>query len=62
MRPNLPSKVIAGKPTLGTRLHNSWPSVVEVIGHTGMFDYVEFLAEYAPYDAFTLENFAGRLS
>jgi len=31
-----------GKPTLGTRLQSSWPSTVEVIGHTGLFDYVEF--------------------
>jgi 4-hydroxy-2-oxoheptanedioate aldolase len=47
----------AGKPTLSTRLQNSWPSVVEVIGHTGLFDYVEFLAEYAPYTLPDLENF-----
>ena len=38
----------AGRPTLGTHLHSSWPSVVEVVGHTGMFDYVEFVSEYAP--------------
>jgi 2-keto-3-deoxy-L-rhamnonate aldolase RhmA len=47
----------AGRPTIGTRLHNIWPSVVEVIGHTGMFDYVEFLAEYAPYTLPELDNF-----
>ena len=40
----------AGKPTLGTRVQSSWPSIAEVIGHTGMFDYVEFLAEYAPFE------------
>jgi 2-keto-3-deoxy-L-rhamnonate aldolase RhmA len=58
MRPNLlRQKLNAGKATLGTRLHISWPAVVEAVGHTGMFDYVEFLAEYAPYDAFALENF-----
>jgi 2-keto-3-deoxy-L-rhamnonate aldolase RhmA len=38
----------AGQPTLGTRANAVWPSVVEVLGHTGMFDYVEFLGEYAP--------------
>jgi 2-keto-3-deoxy-L-rhamnonate aldolase RhmA len=32
----------ADKPTLGTRVQSSWPSIAEVIGHTGMFDYVEF--------------------
>jgi len=47
----------AGKPTVGTRAHSSWPSIAEVIGHTGMFDYVEFLAEYAPFDLFALDNF-----
>lgn len=58
MRTNLlRQKLSTGKPTLGTRLHSTWPAVVEAVGHTGMFDYVEFLAEYAPYDAFALENF-----
>jgi len=47
----------AGKPTIGTHLHSTWPSIVEIIGHTGMFDYVEFVAEYAPFDLYTLENF-----
>lgn len=45
------------KPTLSTRIQSSWPSVVEVIGHTGMFDYVEFLAEYAPFTLPDLEHF-----
>jgi len=30
---------------------------VEAIGHTGMYDYVEFLAEYAPFDLYSLDNF-----
>jgi len=47
----------AGKPSIGTRVHNTWPSIVEAIGHTGMFDYVEFLAEYAPFDLYALDNF-----
>jgi 2-keto-3-deoxy-L-rhamnonate aldolase RhmA len=47
----------AGQPTLGTRVHSTWPSIVEIIGHTGLFDYVEFLAEYAPYDLYALDNF-----
>ncbi|MGD2013820.1 MAG: hypothetical protein PVG84_08745, partial [Desulfobacterales bacterium] len=45
------------KPSIGTRVHSTWPSVVEAIGHTGMFDYVEFLAEYAPFDLYALDNF-----
>jgi 4-hydroxy-2-oxoheptanedioate aldolase len=46
-----------GRPTLGTRLHSTWPAVVEAVGHSGMFDYVEFLAEYAPFDLYALDNF-----
>ena len=47
----------ADQPTLGTHVHSTWPAIVEVIGHTGMFDYVEFVAEYAPYDLYALDNF-----
>lgn len=46
----------ADTPTVGTHLHSTWPSVVEVVGYTGMFDYVEFVAEYAPFDLFALDN------
>jgi 2-keto-3-deoxy-L-rhamnonate aldolase RhmA len=46
----------AGKPSLGTRLEGQWPTMVEIIGHTGMFDYVEIVAEYAPYSLFSLDN------
>jgi 2-keto-3-deoxy-L-rhamnonate aldolase RhmA len=46
-----------GKPSLGTRVNTIWPSVAEVLGHTGAFDYVEFLAEYAPFDLDGLDNF-----
>ncbi len=58
MRTNLlREKLNAGQPTLGTRLHNIWPAAVEAAGHSGMFDYVEFLAEYAPFDLAGLDNF-----
>lgn len=58
MRPNKLRQLLqAGTPTLGTRLQNDWPTIVEVVGHTGMFDYVEFLAEYAPFTLLDLENF-----
>ncbi len=58
MRPNkLRAILSSGKPTLSTRIQSSWPSIVEVIGHTGVFDYVEFLAEYAPSTLADLENF-----
>src|SRR5262249_18306626 len=46
----------ADKPSLGTHLMCCWPTIVELVGQSGMFDYVEFLAEYAPYDLYVLEN------
>jgi 4-hydroxy-2-oxoheptanedioate aldolase len=46
----------AGRPTLGTHLACSWPGMIEIVGHSRMFDYVEFVAEYAPYDLYALEN------
>jgi 2-keto-3-deoxy-L-rhamnonate aldolase RhmA len=48
----------AGRPSIGTHIHAAWPAVVELVGHTGLFDYVEFVGEYAPYDLFALENLA----
>src|SRR5438445_6755571 len=47
-----------GKPTLGTRVQSSWPTISELIGRSQNFDYVEFLAEYAPYDLYALDNMA----
>ena len=46
-----------GKPTIGTHVHSVWPGVAEVIGHSGTIDYVEFVATYAPYNLFSLEDF-----
>lgn len=48
--------VDAGTTTLGTRIHSVWPGTVEVLGHTRMFDYVEFLAESAPFDLHDLDG------
>jgi len=57
MRPNkLREKLNAGLPTVGTHIHNTWPSIVEIAGHTGQFDYIEFVAEYAPFDLYALDN------
>ncbi len=47
-----------GKPSLGTRICISWPGIIEILGYTGVYDYVEFLSEYAPYDLYDLENMA----
>ena len=57
MRPNkLREMLKEDRPTVGTHVHSTWPSVVEMAGHTGMFDYVEFVGEYAPYDLYDLDN------
>jgi len=57
MRENHLRKLISeGKPTIGTRLQSSWPTATEIVGRSGQFDYVEFLAEYAPYDLHALDN------
>ena len=32
-----------GKPTIGTRVQSSWPTVIEMVGRSGQFDY--FLAQ-----------------
>jgi 4-hydroxy-2-oxoheptanedioate aldolase len=57
MRPNRFRELLkAGAPTLGTRMQSTWPTVVELIGRSGKYDYVEFLAEYAPYTLHDLDN------
>ncbi len=63
MRPNRLRELLkADQPSLGTHLHISWPSVTELVGHAAAFDYVEFVAEYAPYDLYTLENIGRAIS
>ena len=39
----------ANKPSIGTHLLSTWPTLVELVGQTGHFDYVEFTAEYSPF-------------
>ena len=57
MRPNtLKQKLEAGESTLSTHILSAWPSVVEAIGHTGIYDYVEFVAEYGSFDLHDLDQ------
>ena len=59
MRSNKIRTLLAsGKPTLGTHLFLDSPTVVETVGQTGVFDYIEFLGEYAAYDLRSLEDFS----
>ncbi len=45
-----------GKPTVGTHILSAWPTLVELIGHSKQYDYVEFTAEYAPFTMHDLDN------
>jgi 2-keto-3-deoxy-L-rhamnonate aldolase RhmA len=57
MRVNkLREKLNSGEPTVSTHILSVWPSVVEAIGHTGLYDYVEFVAEYGSFDLHDLDN------
>ena len=46
-----------GKPTLGTHVLIPWPRLVEAIGHTDTFDYIEYVGEYSTFTMEQLENF-----
>jgi len=46
-----------GKPTLGTHVISPWPGIVEIIGHSGAFDYIEYVGEYSPFSLEQLDNF-----
>ena len=57
MRRNLlRERLNAGKPTVGTHILSAWPTLVELIGHSRQYDYVEFTAEYAPFTMHDLDN------
>lgn len=58
MRNNkLRALLTAGKPTLGTHMFTPSPAVVEILGHTGIFDYVEFSSEDGTFDLHDLDEF-----
>lgn len=45
-----------GQSSIATRIESTWPTIVEIVGSTGCYDYVEFVAEYAPYSLADFEN------
>ena len=58
MRPNkLKALLNEGKPSVSTHVHSTWPCIAEALGHTKHYDYVEFVAEYAPFDLYDLDHF-----
>ncbi len=46
-----------GKPTLGTHVLSPWLRIVEIIGHSGAFDYIEYVGEYSTFTLEQFENF-----
>jgi len=46
-----------GRSTVGTHVIIPWPGIVEIIGHSGAFDYVEYVGEYSPFSLELLEEF-----
>lgn len=59
MRRNVLRELLkAGKPTLSTRMLTTSPQVVEMIGHSGAFDFIEFVGEYSSWTMSDLENLA----
>jgi 2-keto-3-deoxy-L-rhamnonate aldolase RhmA len=57
MRPNRLRQLLNdGKPSLGTHILATWPTITELVGQTGTWDYVEFVAEYAPWTMHDLDN------
>ena len=48
----------SGSPSLGTHVLSTWPTITELVGQTRQWDYVEFVAEYAPWTMHDLDNLA----
>ena len=58
MKPNKLRELLkAGKPTLGVHSVIPWPRLIEMIGHTGAFDYIEYIGEYSTYNLELFENY-----
>jgi 4-hydroxy-2-oxoheptanedioate aldolase len=57
MRANiLRQRLDADEPSLGTHILSCWPTLVELVGQAGNYDYVEFTAEYGPFTMHDLDN------
>ena len=48
-----------GTPTVNTRIWSPWGTTAEAAAASGSFDYLEFLAEYVPYDRLWREPWLG---
>jgi 4-hydroxy-2-oxoheptanedioate aldolase len=47
-----------GKPSLGTHVVTPWPGTFEVIGNSGVFDYIEYVSEYSTWTLPLLDEIA----
>ena len=45
-----------GKPTLGTHVISPWPGMIELVGNSGAFDYIEYVGEYSPISLEGMDN------
>lgn len=59
MKENKLRKILTeGGSSVATRIWSKWPTITEAAASTGCFDYMEFVAEYAPFSMDDLENLA----
>jgi 2-keto-3-deoxy-L-rhamnonate aldolase RhmA len=62
MKPNrLRHLLREGKPTLGMHMIIPWPGIVEIVGQTGAFDYIEYVGEYSTFTTEQLDGIARAL-
>src|SRR5512135_2567579 len=45
-----------GKPTFGVHVLIPWPGIIEIVGQTRAFDYVEYVGEYSTFTPEQLDN------
>ncbi|MEA3407472.1 MAG: aldolase/citrate lyase family protein [Chloroflexota bacterium] len=58
IRPNKLRQLLdEDRPSLCVRVNTLWPDLVEFVGSLGIYDYIEFAEEYAPFDLQGMDNF-----
>ncbi len=57
MKPNRLRQLLnEGNPTIGTHVITPWPGMIEIVGHSGAFDYIEYVGEYSPFTSEQLDD------
>jgi 2-keto-3-deoxy-L-rhamnonate aldolase RhmA len=56
MRNKIRELLDQGKPTIGTHITSTCPTLWEVVGSTHQFDYIEFGSQYGAWDLHDLDN------